>query len=309
MSRASSATVNVSLSNFARGFQQDRKASLAEFLSPRVLVSASSGQYKSFNDANAFTVYQTERALGGDAKRIAFSATDAWFNCKPQALEVTIDQAERDASGNSPLATQVLEEGKIKALLNSKTISHDKKVLDFIVSSLTPVSDRGNWTNVDIDPIDQLDEQLDEMSLAVGSLEDFRMALSVTSWRVLRNHPKVKARCTGVQVGGISLKQLQEILIFPVEVRLGVLASTGVKAPATGTKTRLIGANVILTYAMAEPTVYDPSGFKTFTIANGYVDGVRTWTDQSGRFDVHAVDWSEDLKQTSTEASRRLVIT
>jgi hypothetical protein len=273
------------------------------------LVSASSGQYKSFNDANAFTVYQTERALGGDAKRIAFSATDAWFNCKPQALEVTIDQAERDASGNSPLATQVLEEGKIKALLNSKTISHDKKVLDFIVSSLTPVSDRGNWTNVDIDPIDQLDEQLDEMSLAVGSLEDFRMALSVTSWRVLRNHPKVKARCTGVQVGGISLKQLQEILIFPVEVRLGVLASTGVKAPATGTKTRLIGANVILTYAMAEPTVYDPSGFKTFTIANGYVDGVRTWTDQSGRFDVHAVDWSEDLKQTSTEASRRLVIT
>ncbi|HOW64872.1 MAG TPA: hypothetical protein P5186_19910 [Candidatus Paceibacterota bacterium] len=309
MSRSSTASVNIGLTNFARGVQQDRKQSLADFLAPVVKVAGASGQYKDFNDANAFTVYATDRALGGDAQRIAFSAADQWFNCRPQALEVTIDQAERDQAGNSSMADAVLTEGKVVALLNAQTLSHEKKVIDYIVANTTPVADRGNWSNEDIDPIDQLDEQLDQMSLAVGSTDDFRMALSVSSWRILRNHPKVKARCSGVQVGGISLKQLQEILIFPVEVRLGILATTGVKMPAVGTKARVLGSNVVITYAMQNPTVYDPSGFKTFTVAAGYVDSVRSWTDASGRFEVHAVDWSEDIKQTSTESSRRLVIT
>jgi hypothetical protein len=113
-----------------------------------------------------------------------------------------------------------------------------------------------------------------------------------------------------VQVGGISLEQLQGLLMFPVRIKVGALAARAVKAPsATTTKTPLLGDNAILTVALDSPSPYDPSGFKTFSIGQGRVAAVRTWTDPSGRFDVHAMDWSEDIKKTSSLANVRLAIT
>jgi hypothetical protein len=310
MPRTATATLNYQLTRFAQGHSQDLKSALAEFLCPTVPVPGSAGQYKQFNDLNSFQIYSTARAIGGGATRISFDATDKFYNCQPQALEVTVDMKERDDAGvDNPMAQQLLDEGKVKALLNSTILSRDKKVIDAVIAALAAVAGRGQWSDPDIDPIDQLDEQLEALVTATGSSENIRMALGIGPWRKLRNHPKVKARCTGVQVGGISIEQLSAILMFPVQIRVGTLSYNENKEGKAASKKNMMSDNAIIVYGVPNPTAYDPSAFKLFTTGTGRVDSVRTWRDPSDRFDVHAVDWSEDVKQTSTAAAVRLAIT
>jgi hypothetical protein len=95
----SSSKFNVTLTNYARGLAQDISTSLANFLAPEVVVPAATGQYKSFDDKNTFQVVDTSRAVGGPAKRLEFAASDPTYNCLPQALEIAIDDHERDEAG------------------------------------------------------------------------------------------------------------------------------------------------------------------------------------------------------------------
>lgn len=309
MGRSTSATISQTLTAYAQGFSNSLDGLLGDFLAPEVQVSSTAGQYKIFNDLNSFTTYNTERAMGGDANRIKFSAADGTFNCAGQALEITVDQKEREDAGDSPLASQLLDQGKIKALLNATRLSHDKKIIDAILTATAAEADLGVWSNPDIDPIDQLDKVIDDLAIACGSFQGIRLAIGMTPWRTLRAHPKVKARCNGVQVGGITLEQLKGMLIFPVDIRAGMLVYNSAKLGQSVSKARMLGSNVLVTFASQSPTVYDPSGWKVFTTGSGRVDAVRTYTDQSERFDVHAIDWSEDVKQTSTIATKRLAIT
>ena len=154
MGRSVTATLNHQLTNFAVGHMNDiRKAyELAERLCPTVQVPGSHGQYKVFDDLNSFTAYNTARAMGGDPMRIEFAADDAFFNCKPQALEVTVDEEERRQAGeDNALSQQLLDEGKIKALLNGVALSNAKKRVDFVLSKVEALEDLGEWSNPDID--------------------------------------------------------------------------------------------------------------------------------------------------------------
>lgn len=314
MGRQSAAAINYVLTAFAQGFSNEllRMSDVAQALCPVVTVTGATGGYKVFSDENSFRVYNTQRGLGGRARRIEFDATDGNFNCEPQALEVTVDDAERalaDAGGN-PLAQELLDQGKVKALINSTTLSQVSKIVDFVIANTTPVANRGNWSNADIDPIDQLDEQLEALSTDVGSTQFITLTISTPAWRALRSHPKVKARCSGVQVGGITTEQLQGLLMFPTRVVVGAVSKlTSGMGQSTKTKSNIIGGNAILTYSVPNPTVYDPSAFKLFTTGSGLVSSVRTMRDDLARSDVHAVDWSEDIKVTSSLAVKRLAIT
>jgi len=280
-------------------------------LCPTVVVTGASGGYKKFDDRNSFTVYNTQRGLGGAARRIEFSATDGSFNAEPQALEVTVDDHERDlAAAGGGLNSELLDQGKVRALLNATALSHVDKIVTYVLANAAAVASRGNWSNEAIDPIDQLDEQLDALSTDVGSTNFINLVLSTAAWRALRNHPKVKARCSGVQVGGISREQLGGLLLFPVNVVIGAISKTSNKVGQSSvTKSNIIGGNALLTYAVPNPTQYDPSAFKCFTTGQGNIQSVRTYRDESARSDVHAVDWSEDLQVTSSLAVKRLAIT
>ena len=316
MSRSSAAAINYTLTAYAQGLANDIMAAqeVANAICPIVPVTGAAGGFKKFSDRNSFQVYNTQRGLGGQAKRILFDATDGTFNCEPQALEVTVDKHERDLAdaGGNPLAQQLLDQGKIRALVNSTALSHADKVITYVNANVTAETDRGNWSNAAIDPIDQLDEQLDGLTTDVGSAAFINLVLSTTAWRTLRNHPKVKARCSGVQVGGITREQLASILMIPVNVVIGTISKLSSKEGQTiakGGKTQVIGSNAYLTYAVPSPTPYDPSALKCFTTGSGNIEAVRSYQDPSMRFDVHAVDWSEDIQLTSSLSIRRLSIT
>lgn len=312
MSRESSATLNYQLTHFAQGFMNDAMDAmqLAERLAPTVEVPGGNGQYKVFNDLNSFQIYATERALGGDANRIKFEASDAYYNTKPNALEVTVDQAEREQTGlDNAIAQQLLDQGKVKALLNSTMLAHVKKVTDFVIANTTAHASFGEWSNEDIDPIDQLDQVFDDLATLTGGLLNLKLDLSLTAWRTIRNHPKVKARIAHNQSLPLTREQLVSSLAVPVDMNVHAISYNTAPLGKTISKARLATSHVFCHASVPSPTQYDPSPFKLFTMNRSRVTSVRTYQDQSDRYNVHAVDWSEDLKQTSTESMVRLAIT
>lgn len=313
MGDISSAKLNQQLTNYAQGYMNDLALTraLAERLAPSTPVPGSSGQFKKFNDKNSFLPEDTGRAVGGDPKIVAFSATDDTYSCKPQALEVRVDNAEIDAAGNNggAVAQQLLREGKIAAMLNKASLSHSVQVVTAVLAAVTAQPDIGNWSNKDIDPIDQLDAQLDALSLDVGSASNIKLTLDVSAWRALRSHPKVKARCSGVQVGGITIEQLAGLLMFPVDVMVAAIVKDTTGVNVTTSKARVLASTALLHYSLPNATVYDPSAFKTFTVGTGSpFGGVRSYEAPNGFWEGHVIDWSRDIKQTSSLAMRRLAI-
>lgn len=312
MSRQSAAALNYQLTAFAQGHMNDvsQTMELAERLAPTVQVPGSNGQYKQFNDLNSFQVYNTARAMGGDPTRIAFDAADQFYNCKPQALEVTVDSEERRQVGDdNTIGQQLLDQGKIKALLNVNALSHVKKVVDTVVAALTPVDGVGKWSDPEIDPINQLDEQIDILATAVGNVAGIKLTMSLTAWRTIRNHPLVIKRCQGIQVGGISIEQLIGMLAVPVDAKAFAISYNAAGLGQAVNKRRLLTSTVLLTYSLPSPTQYDPSAFKSFTAGPGGITAVRSWTAPNGLYEGHFVDWSEDIKQTSTIAAKRIDLT
>jgi len=300
------AAVNQTLTNFAAGVAQDRRSALAEFLAPTVRVPATIGQYKEYDEKNAFQIYSTARALGGPATRIKFEATDPTFNCKPHALEIPIDDSERDAAGESdPLG---LEESKIETLVTDVAIAHEDQTLTIIKAGLSAVSAVGVWSDAANDPIAEIDDQIEAIATACGMMPN-AIALGLGAWAVLRHHPKVVARQPGAQVIGLSLGQFTSMLLNPgIEARVGVLSKDTTKFGKTASKTNIVGAEVFIFLRSDNPTTYDPSFAKTFMGGTGGISAVREYRDESARSDVYAVDFSKDTQVVSTIAGRRLTI-
>lgn len=314
MGDISSATLNYQLTAFAQGHMNDlaEARALAERLAPSTPVPGTSGQFKKFNDKNSFLPEDTARATGGDPKVIAFSASDDTYSCKPQALEVRVDQSEIDAAGTNAgaLGSQLLREGKVGALLNKAALSHSVQVVTAVLAAVSAQAGVGVWSNPDIDPIDQLDAQLLALSLDCGSAQNIKLTLDIGAWATLRAHPKVKARCSGVQVGGISREQLAGLLLIPVDVMVASLVKDTAGLGVTASKARVLASEVLLHYSVPSATLYDPSPFKTFTVGMGSpFSGVRSYQALNGLWEGHLIDWSRDIKQTSTLAMRRVTVT
>ena len=304
MSLRRQASYNPTLTTFAQGVSQDLTSALAEFIAPTVPVSSSMGYYKAFDEKNAFQVQSTGRALGGSARRIEFVESDPTFNCQPQALEITIDDAERDAAGPDVAA---MEEGKTRTLVAVATVSHEDKVLTQ-AKTLAAVAARGQWSDTSVDPISEIDEQIEAIATATGMMPN-AIAFGLGAWRVFRKHPKVIARQPGATIIGLSEAQAASMLLNPAaQIRVGVLSKDATKFGSAASKSNIVGAEVFIFLRSPNPTAYDPSWMKTFTIGTGGVTAVRQYRDEKARSDVLAVDWSEDIQIVGSICARRLTI-
>jgi hypothetical protein len=323
-----SAQINYTLSDFASGHMNDtaKLYEFAERLCPTVAVPGAHGQWKAFDDINSFQAYTTARAMGADPTRIQFAAEDEYYNCAPQALEITVDEKEReDAGKGNAVAQQLLDEGKIKALVNAALLSYANTRTTFVLNNLTAVANRGNFGNPNIDPIDQIDEQIDQLAQVCGSMENIKITMSLDAWRAIRSNAKSKFRLIGNQIGEITLQQFMDALLFPCDTKVYSLSYiappgtgppgggnyAGTQEPAAGvftTKSRLLSGNIIIHYSVPNPTLYDPSAFKSFCVGGNTVQAVRSWMALNGLYGGHLVDWSEDVVQTSSIGARRLTL-
>jgi len=309
-----SATLNYQLTAYAQGLWNDigDVIKLAERLAPTTPVPGSSGQFKKFDDKNAFLRPKTARALGGDPSLISFGASDDTYTCKPQALEVRVDLAEDQAAGSSggDVQVQLLDQGKIRALINQQALGHVGDVVDAVLANTTATAGLGNWDSPDIDPIDQLDQELLALSLNCGSTQNVKLTLDVASWNLLRNNPNVKKRTQFTQVANLTTQQLAEILIFPVDVMVANIVNDTAALGQNPSKARIMSGTCLLHYCLPNATLYDPSAFKSFTVgaAGSFIGNVRTYQAPNQLWRAHLVDWSRDIKPTSSLSIRRIDI-
>lgn len=311
-----SATLNYQLTAYAQGLWNDLKdvVALAERLAPTTPVPGAQGQFKKFDDKNSFMPEVTRRALGGDPTLIKFSATDGFYNCTPNALEVRIDKVEDQQAGSEgdPVAAQLLDQGKIAALMNKVSLSHVKDVTDFVLANTTPIANRGTFSDADIDPIDQINEQLLGISQDVGSTQNVKITMDLGVWNKLRTNPKVKSRAVfgaAATLQSISTAQLNAALLFPCDIMVANVVYDTTKLGVAAAKKRIFDGTLLIHYSVPNATLYDPSAFKSFTVGpRAFAAGVRSYVAPNQLWRGHLLDWSRDLQATSALSVRRLDI-
>ena len=310
MGLRSEASVNPTLTNYASGVLNDLQSATADFLAPQVQVPATIGQYKAYDDKNAFQVHDTSRGVGGPARRIFMDVTEPTYNCLPQALEITIDDSERDAAGTiNPLD---LEQAKVKTLVQSSVLSHERHVITTVNAAVTADGTTvgggvmGTWSAATTDPVVQMDYLIEGIAKSTGQLPN-AILMGMTAWRRFRNNAKVIEKQPGAALIGLNQGQASAMLINPsTEMRLSTMAYDTTKEGTTRSQAFVNGDDVYIFVRSASPTIYDPSALKTFAGGRGGVSAVREYRDESSRSDIYAVDWSRDVKVTSAISIERI---
>jgi len=310
MGLRSEASVNPTLTNYASGVLNDLQSATADFLAPQVQVPATIGQYKAYDDKNAFQVHDTSRGVGGPARRIFMDVSEPTYNCLPQALEITIDDSERDAAGTiNPLD---LEQAKVKTLVQSSVLSHERHVITTVNAAVTADGTTvgggvmGTWSAATTDPVVQMDYLIEGIAKATGQLPN-AILMGMTAWRRFRNNAKVIEKQPGAALIGLNQGQASAMLINPsMEIRLSTMAYDTTKEGKTRSQSFVNGDDVYIFVRSASPTIYDPSALKTFAGGRGGVSAVREYRDESSRSDIYAVDWSRDVKVTSAISIERI---
>lgn len=317
LTQLGSATLNYQLTAYAQGLWNDLQdvVKLAERLAPTTPVPGSAGQFKKFNDKNSFMPEPTARALGGDPTVIKFQASDDFYNCAPQALEVRVDKNEEQAAGTNggQVAIDLLDQGKIRALLNKAALSHVKDVATTVLANVSAQAGVGNWSDKDIDPIDEINAQLLAISNDVGSTQNVKITMDLTVWNKLRVNPKVKSRAlfnAAANLTSISLEQLRSALLFDVDIMAANVVYDTTALDQTVSKSRVLQGVCLIHYSVPGATVYDPSAFKCFTVGTaGWIGAVRSYTALNQLWRGHLMDWSRDIKLTSSLSMRRITVT
>ena len=310
MGLRSEASVNPTLTNYASGILNDLQSATADFLAPQVQVPATIGQYKAYDDKNAFQIHDTSRGVGGPARRIFMDVSEPTYNCLPQALEITIDDSERDAAGTlNPLD---LEQAKVKTLVQSSVLSHERHVLTTVNTAVSANGDTvgggvmGTWSAAGTDPVVQIDYLIEAIAKATGQLPN-SILMGMTAWRRFRNNAKVIEKQPGAALIGLNQGQASAMLINPsTDIRLSTMAYDTTKEGKTRSQAFVNGDDVYIFVRSASPTIYDPSALKTFAGGRGGVSAVREYRDESSRSDIYAVDWSRDVKVTSAISIERI---
>lgn len=302
---ASASRVNQTLSNYAAGVAQDKTSAIARFICPVVPTGTTNGQYKKYDSKNDFQAYVTDRAIGGNRKRIEFAATDPFFNCKPHGLEVPVDDHERQSSGANE---NRLAEGKIRTLVTTATLSHELAVMAAVKAGKAATGSIGVWSNAANDPIDEIDSQIEAIATETGRYPN-KLVLGVGAWRILKNHAKVLTRQPGAGNIGVTMAQFAAMLLNPeIQIKVGLLSRDTVKFGAAKNAVSIVGGEVFLFYGEDQPDQYDPSFAKCFSTTPSMVDAVREYREDRSASDIYYVDWSQDIVVTAPECGRRITL-
>ena len=306
MGNLSTATYKETLKQYAYGVAQDVKSALADFIAPRVPVGVGTGMFKKFDDKNAFQRYDTARAVGGPATRIEFASTDGNFNCEANALEVPIDDQEREKAGD---AQSALEEAKTRTLVINASLAREKRVFDLVKANVAAAASKGVWSSdATANPIDEIDEQIEAIATLTGLMPN-RMVIGLGAWRVLKNHPNVIARLNGSPDKSVSLDAFAGMLLNPqIEIRVGIMSIDANKTGKAASKSNVVGSEIFLFHGSDNPTQYDPGFAKTFSVGANSVEAVRLYREERNRSDILAVDWSEDVQVVSAICAKRITV-
>lgn len=307
-SRLAALAAKSTIREYAQGAAQEAVAPVANFLAPTVEVSSDTGYFKKYGSKSRFRIPDTRRAVHGRATELGFDASDANFNCKPHALDVPVDQLEKDASDSAGEA--ILQEA---ADLGAEVggLSHEKSVIDLAVTTLTPGVAAIDFASA-TDVIDQLDQKIIAVIKAAryGSLMGIGLVFGPTFFRRLKNHPSIRGRFPvgKKEVVNPTVDDILSLLIAKPEARLSAMVYDKEPEGKAADIDFILDVNCIVFARKENPTRRDPSFMKTFRRRGAWM-APRVYTRDDGRVEVAAMDWSEDVQVTNDAAGQLLSIT
>jgi hypothetical protein len=307
MSKLASVSSSPILREYSQGAAQSAMSSVADFLAPTVPVGTSTGRFKKYTAKSRFRIPDTRRGLGGAATQIGFSAEDKTFNCQPHALDFPVDNLEQIESDG---LMNIMQEGA-DICSQIGALAHEKTVIDAALGVLdSPVALA--IANSD-DVIDQIDKDILTVIKAakMGALMNIGILFGAGAWRVVKNHPSVRARYVSggkAQFSNPSLTDFGSLLISKADARVSLMCYDDAPEGKDEDIEFALDGDIIVFARTAQPTRFDPSFMKTFRLRNQWmVPGTYQWPD--GRGESAKFDWSEDVQVTNEAAAvRRSVV-
>lgn len=304
----SPAAFNATLTNYAQGASVDlAKDSTAAFIAPWTVTGRANGQYKRYDDASAFAVYDTARPIGGKRKRITFAADDPYYNCRPNGLEIPTDDFELEQAGVQGDKFPLIQ-AKIRMLISAAYRSREKAVWDKVKAGKAAVGGGvGVWNTDTVSPIEEINAQILAIATETGMMPN-RMVLGLGAWAIVTDHPLVIARRAGVSSDAVGLSDFAKMLMNPsIEIKVGIIPYNAAGKGATKANANVVGSECFVFIGSDQPDTIDPSFAKSFSTYGRGVDQVKTYRE-GDLLDIAAVDWSEDVVVTAPLSGRRITV-
>src|SRR5271154_624176 len=307
MPSLSEITSSPMLREFAQGAAQSAVQPVADFLAPTVEVPTSIGRYKIYTEKNRFLPPDTARAIGGRATVLSFDATDATYNCQPNALDFPIDFLE-----------QIEEAALTNALMEGATIvaevaalAHEQSVINTALAALT--GQAKTWSGSSgSDPIDDIDAQILAVIKAAryGSLMGVGVLFGAGAWRLFKNAPNVRSRFVAAgdyAIPNVTPAEATKLFVGNPEVRTSYMVVDTTKEGLTPSISFLLDTSGLIFARLQNPTRRDPSFMKTFRLMGNYmVPG--SYVRDDGRVEVAKFDWSEAIAITNQSAAQLITV-
>lgn len=297
MPEPSQTHVDVALTNVSVAYRN--AAFIAEQIAPPVSVRKQSGKYFIYDsEREAFRQTDDKRAPGSEANEVDFSlSTDSYF-AEDHALESVIADEERD---NADPAIQP-DIDRTEFLTDKIGLNQEMELATLIKTDGSipgeTLSGTGQWSDTTSDPVAAVEAKKADIVSAIQVVPN-TLVLPYDVFSVVRTHPKVVDKLSGIQIGSGNAAQLAEI--FDVEQ---VLVPRAVKNTANPGQTAAIdfvwGKDAFLCYAPARPGLKQAAFALTYRwgLAPGSIDGhvVETWREERRKADMIRVQKYYDMK-------------
>lgn len=305
-------TVRADLTAYAHGVGQDLNAILrtAEILAPTVPTGGTSGLYNKFDDTQAFKAYAeavARRAVGGQANAITFGNDTANYNVHPFGLRVSIDEFERaQAADNMGL----LEQAKVRTLTVNCALAHLTNVVTKAKASVSAATGKGAWNEANIDPIQEINDQIKAVWLASGILPN-NVAIDFGAWCVLSGNANILKRMPGADIAAVTPTRIQGMLVNP-EATVSIVSSASLYGGGSGntaaTRRGVLAGSVLIFNNSVAPTQYDPSFMKTFSPSASLFTSVYSYREEP-HLDWYENDWQSDTQVVASALCKRIDVT
>lgn len=306
------ATFKQTLVDYTVGMYNEKKNSVAEFISPTVRVPAASGYFKYYNDKEAFQALDTSRGVGGQAKVVQFNAQDKSYNVKPQALDCPIDQLLfKDADQTTAMITY---ESYLGELVSVALTSHESLVFNVVSNAVTAESGLGSgWSTASgssatVNPLSEIEKAYYEIATNIGEFPN-RILFGPNAWRYVKHAYYSRGLYPMYANNDSEVKSFFSGMGQGAEIRVGIIGKGSNLGQSTRTITNIAGANdIYIFYASNNPSRLDRSAFKTFQMGRG-LDNINQYWSPERRSDVLALDWNIDVQLTNPYAVKRITCT
>jgi hypothetical protein len=264
---------------------------------------------KSIRKRTASPPPETSRAIGGRATVLSFDATDATYNCQPNALDYPIDFLEQieEASLTNALMEGATIVAEVAALV------HERNVINTAVAATTGAAVAKTWSGSSgSDPIDDIDGEILNVIKAAryGSLMGVGVLFGASAWRIFKNATNVRSRFVAAgdnAIPNVTSADATKLFVANPEVRTSYMVVDTSKEGLTPSISFLLDTSVLVFARLENPTRRDPSFMKTFRLMGNYmVPG--SYLRDDGRVEVAKFDWSEAVAITNQTAAQLITV-